>query len=208
MDTQLCSHRFDQTLASPNPERRLSPQPAALKIGRPLLGAVLMAAGMELGAATPLAARTLDELDTRQQAVIAAWEKGPLTQRRAVFVTAKPDLYGAYDERKSNVFKADEALLTYVEPVGYTWKPVGNGEFQFGVIVDFVVKSKDGKVLGGQEKLLTFTQKSRNKVQELMLNISLKLSGAPAGDYVVAYTIRDLNSPKASTFEQPFTIAN
>ncbi len=173
-----------------------------------MMKSVVIGAGLGLGMCAPLRANTLDEFEARQQAVVAAWEKGPLTQRRAVFVSVKPELYGAYEERKSNVFKAGEPLLTYVEPIGYTWKPVGNGEFQFGVVVDFVVKTRDGQILGGQEKLLTFAQKSRHKVQELMLNITLNVNGAPAGDYVVAYTIRDLNSAKASTFEQPFKIAN
>ena len=137
---------------------------------------------------------------------MVAWEKLPLTQKRAVFVTTKPEIYGGYEERKSNVFKPGEPLLTYVEPVGYTWKPNGSGEFQFGVVVDFLVKTPEGKILGGKEKLLTFAQKSRNRVQELMVNISLSVSGAPAGGYVVAYTIRDLYSSKVSTFEQPFRI--
>ena len=169
---------------------------------------VALGAGLAFGILTPLQAQTLAEVEARQQAVVEAWEKTPLTQRRSVFVTVKPEVYGAYDERTSNVFKAGEPIITYVEPVGYTWKPVGNGEFQFGVVTDFVIRSRNGKVLGGQEKFLTFSQRSRYKVQELMLNITLTLSDAFPGDYVVAYTIHDLNSDKSSTFEQPFTITN
>jgi len=63
---------------------------------------------------TPLWAQTLDEVEERQRAAVEAWEKTPLTQRRAVFVAAKPALYGAYDERKSNVFKEGEELITYL----------------------------------------------------------------------------------------------
>ncbi len=198
-------YTIDQDATSPDGTTPVRPRSVSRLPG---MKSVTIGLGLALGMLTPLQANMLDEFEARQQAVVAAWEKGPLMQRRAVFVTAKPELYGAYEERKSNVFKPGEPLLTYVEPIGYTWKPVGNGEFQFGVVVDFVVKTKDGEILGGKEKLLTFVQKSRHKVQELMLNIALNVNGAPAGDYVVAYTIRDINGAKASTFEQPFKIAN
>jgi len=64
-------------------------------------------------------------------------------------------------------------------------------------VTDVVVKTRDGKIIGGQERFLTFSQRSRYKVQELMLNMTLTLDGVPPGDYVVAYTIRDLNSTEA-----------
>lgn len=157
--------------------------------------------------AAPAHAQNLAEIERREQEVVSAWEKAPLGVRRAIFVDEKPKLFGAYTERASNVFRRGEPLLTYAEPVGYSWTPGPDG-FRFGVTLDFLVKSRDGKVLGGQEKFLTFSQVSRAKVRELMLNVDLNLSGAPAGDYVIQYTLHDVGNGRTATIEQPFRIVD
>jgi hypothetical protein len=54
---------------------------------------------------------------------------------------------------------------------------------------------------------LNYAQTSRHKVRELMVNITLNLTGAPPGDYVVEWRMRDDNSPKTVAFEQAFSIA-
>ena len=100
--------------------------------------------------ASASSAVTLEDIDALQQAVTDAWSKMPLTVRRVMFVTEKAPLLGAYTKRPTNVFKAGEKLLTYIELVGYTWKQQGN-MLNFGATVDFVIKGSDGKILGGQE---------------------------------------------------------
>lgn len=152
------------------------------------------------------ASPTVQDIDALRKQVTDAWERMPLTQRRAIFVSRPPELYGDYAERPSSTFKAGEKLVTYVEPVGYTWK--ANGEmFDFGVAVDFVVKSPDGKILAGQESFAKFVKSSRAKLQEFMLTLTLSVDGAPPGKYVLEYKLRDIGSDKTSTFAQPFTIA-
>jgi hypothetical protein len=157
-------------------------------------------------AARPAAQATVKDIEALQKAVTDAWEKMPLTQRRAIFVVESPPLYGAYVERPSNVFKPGEKLVTYVEPVGYTW--TSNGEmYDFGVSVDFTVKTAEGKILGGQEKFGNFVKTSRAKVQEFMVVLTVSLDGAPPGKYVLEYKLHDNGSDKVSSFSQPFTIA-
>ena len=95
--------------------------------------------------------QSLQDVERAQAALIAAWEKSPLTMRRALFVAKKAQGFGQYEERSSNVFKAGEPLIAYAEPVGYGWKDVGNGVFEFGFAVDFLIKSPDGKILAGQQ---------------------------------------------------------
>lgn len=169
---------------------------------RPILALVFLAAAS--GAAS---GQTIAEIERREAEVVAAWERTPLGVRRAVFVEARPKLFGAYTERAGAVFKPGEPLLTYAEPVGYSWTPDPEG-YRFGVTLDFLVKSRDGKVLGGQEKFLTFSQTSRSKVRELMLNVDLNLTGAPAGDYMVQYVLHDIGNGRTATIEQPFRIAD
>ena len=169
-------------------------------------GALSAGARAAMAAQGSSASAALRELDTLQRAVTDAWTRMPLTQRRAIFVAEKPELYGAYTERKSNVFAPGEPLVTYVEPVGYTWAAVADGEVEFGVTVDFTLKTPDGKILGGQEGFANTVLRSRYKNQEFMLTLTLNASGLTAGDYVLAYTLHDRGSTKTSSFEQPFKI--
>jgi hypothetical protein len=170
---------------------------------KPILVGLVMAAC----ALTPAFAQTVQDIDARQQAVVEAWEKTPLSIRRIFFVTEKASMYGAYSERKTNKFRAGEPLITYVEPVGYTWKPVADNAFQFGVIVDFSVKTASGQVLGGQDSLLHYNVVNRERVQEFMLNTTINLNGVKPGDYILTLTIHDVNDPSRTTkMDQPFTI--
>ena len=148
---------------------------------------------------------TLQDLDRLQQGVIDAWEKMPLLVRRAIFVTEKPQMIGAYSERRSNVFKSGENLLTYIEPVGYTWHRRGN-MFDFGLSADFVVKSADGKILDGKDNFAKVSLSSRTRLQEFMFNLTMSLDGIDPGNYVLEYTLHDQGSDKSVTVDQPFTI--
>jgi len=148
----------------------------------------------------------LAKINALQNAVADAWQKMALTQRRAVFVSARPESYGVYEERNSTIFKAGEKLITYVEPIGYTWTANADGTYNYGIFVDFLVKQSDGKVLGGQEKLLKFAKRSRVRNQELMLVLTLSLGAVEPGEYLVEYTLHDDQSKKESKFTQNFTI--
>jgi hypothetical protein len=158
-------------------------------------------------ALTPAFAQTVHDIDVRQQAVLEAWAKTPLSVRRILFVTEKAPMYGAYSERKTNKFRAGEPLISYMEPVGYTWKPVADNQFQFGVVVDFSVKTVGGEVLGGQDGLLHYNVVDRDRLQEFMLNTTINLNGFKPGDYILTLTIHDVNDPTRTTkTDQPFTI--
>ena len=162
------------------------------------------------GGAKPTAAPAnpaVAEIDALREAVAKAWLKSPLTWRRALFVRAPSPMFGAFEPRDGNVFKPGEKLITYVEPIGYVWKPTGDA-YEFGVSVDFIIKGADGKILAGQEKFGEFLNTSHEKPQEFMLNLTLSLDGAAPGDYVLRYTLHDLGGAKTATIEQPFVIAN
>src|SRR5438105_1187781 len=95
--------------------------------------------------------QSMEEFNKREAALLEAWEKMPLGVRRALFENQRAEGFGQYEERSSNVFKPGEKLIAYVEPVGYGFKEVGPGSFEFGFNVDFLIKSPDGKMLAGQE---------------------------------------------------------
>jgi hypothetical protein len=127
--------------------------------------------------------------------------------RRALFVADHPHGFGLYQERASNVFKPGEALVTDAEPVGYGAKDAGNSLLQFGFAVDFLIKSPDGQILTGQQDFARLTQQSYVRNLEFMPLLTLDVSGAPPGDYVGEYKLRDISGDKTTSFELPFKIA-
>ena len=165
------------------------------------LGAILLS----IGAA---AAQSLEEVDKRQAAVIEAWQKTPLTIRRALFIEGEPRGFGLYRERSTKDFKPGEKVVVYAEPVGYGWKDAGNGMFELGFIVDFLIKSKEGEVLAGKENFMRIATESHTRNMEFMVVLTLNMSSAPVGDYVVEYKLRDIASDKSATFEMPFKIVS
>jgi len=150
--------------------------------------------------------QTLADIDKRDAAVMEAWAATPLSVRRALFVEGHPDGFGQYVERSSSAFKKGEKLVTYAEPAGYGWKDIGNGTYEFGFKVDFLLKTPDGKVLAGQEDFADLSQKSHARNREFMVILTLNVTGAPPGDYVIEYRLRDVTGAKTGAFSQPFKI--
>lgn len=152
-------------------------------------------------------AQTLEEIDRREAAVIEAWNATALSVRKAFFVAQHPDGFGQYVERAGNVFKPGEKLVTYAEPVGYGWKDAGDGIFEFGLLVDFAVRSPTGEVLAGKEDFARLVERSHARNREFMVVLTLDVHDAPPGAYVLRYTLRDITGPKTVAFDLPFKIA-
>jgi len=152
-------------------------------------------------------AETSPDLDRAEAAVVAAWIKAPLGVRRAFFVARPPEGFGIYERRPSNRFKPGETLFVYAEPVGFGWKPVGGDRVEFGFEVDFVIKKRDGTIIGGKDNFARLALQSHSRNREFMLKLSLDVAGVPSGDYVLQYRLRDIASDKSMSFELPFTIA-
>jgi hypothetical protein len=168
---------------------------------------IVSAAVLLIGFADIGNAQSLEEIGRREAAVVEAWAATPLTIRQAFFVAEHPKGFGQYVKRPDNVFKPGEKLVAYAEPVGYGWKDVGNGEYEFGFKVDFLIKSPDGKLLTGQENFADLAEKSHARNREFMVVLTLDVEGAPPGDYVLEYKLHDVTNDKATTFNLPFKIA-
>ena len=151
-------------------------------------------------------AQSLEEIDKRQAALIEAWEKTPLTIRRALFIKGEPRGFGLYEERGSKEFKKGEKIVVYAEPVGFGWKDAGKGMFELGFVVDFHIKSRAGEVLAEKENFMRIATESHTRNLEFMVVLTLNMSSAPAGDYVVEYKLHDIASDKTAVFEMPFKV--
>ena len=157
---------------------------------------------------TTAGAQSLEEVDKRRAALIEAWQQTPLTIRKAIFVKSEPRGFGLYQEHASNEFRPGEKVVVYAEPVGYGWKDLGNGRFELGFVVDFVIKSKDGEILAGKDNFMRIATDTHTRNLEFMVVLTLNRSSAPAGDYVIEYKLHDIASDKTASFQMPFKIAS
>ena len=149
---------------------------------------------------------TLGDVEAAESALADLWTRVPYTARHVMFVSRKASVYGDYEPRPSAVFAPGEALVTYLEPVGYAWKTLSPGTYGFGVTIDFEILTPAGKVLGGQKAFQTVELSSRYRNREFFVSLTLTVDGIAPGDYVLAYTLHDTAGGRAARTEQPFTI--
>jgi hypothetical protein len=114
--------------------------------------------------------------------------------------------YGIYEEHKSNVFKPGEKIALYIEPIGFTHRPITGTTnksetlYLSNFTADVIISDKAGKVLGGVQNLPVSEILSHHKNNEISLTVSLTQSNPfPVGDYMVKYLIRDV--PSGNTFQ-------
>lgn len=131
----------------------------------------------------------------------------PFSISKAVYVSEPPLGYGIYTPRASSEFKANEPLISYVEPLGLTWKAADEaGKQQTKFTVDFDILDEAGDVLAGQKAFGSFSFTGLFRNQELFTHLTLDVSSAPPGKYTLRYTFNDTNSGKSAVVDQPFTI--
>lgn len=130
----------------------------------------------------------------------------PLTIGKAAFVDGVPTAYSIYKPRADSVFRSGEPLVTYVEPIGLTWKTTGDGKTQTNFTVDFELADSKGDVLAAQKAFGNFSFVGFVRNQEIFTHLTLDITGAQPGDYVLRYTLNDTGSGRSVNFEQPFTL--
>lgn len=187
----------------------------------PFLAALATAASIgfdaEAGPLSDAAARAESQASTGDTA--AAWETlrqavGDFSQTlpfaigKAVFVTAAPAGYAMYEPKQDSTFKAGEKLVSYVEPVGLTWKKASDeGKVETRFTVDLDILNPDGDVLASRKAFGDFIFTGFMRNQEIYATLTVDISSAPAGDYVLRYRFNDINSGESATVDQPFQIA-
>ncbi|WP_157738828.1 hypothetical protein [Labrenzia sp. VG12] len=151
------------------------------------------------------AGKGVEAIDLMRQALFDVWNEAPMAIQTATYVTAPADGYGIYTARAGDSFASGEPLLIYLEPVGFDWKQQ-DGLYNSLLTVDFDLTSPEGKVLAGQKGFGRFNFKSHVPNTEYMANLTLNVSGAPAGDYVLVLTVNDEHGGGSAKVDLPFTI--
>jgi len=181
------------------------------------IGATIILVLCELAVAGPLqdkageaeaalsAGKGGEAITLMREALFEAWKETPVAIPTATYVAAPADGFGIYAARDGNVFAAGEPLLIYLEPTGFDWKQQ-DGLYLSLLTVDFDLTSSDGNVLAGQKGFGRFDFKSHVPNTEYMANLTLNVSGAPAGDYVLVLTVNDVNGGGSAKVDMPFSI--
>jgi hypothetical protein len=146
-----------------------------------------------------------EAMDILRRAIDSVMARAPLSLRRVQFIAEPPKGFGIYQPRGNNVFRAGEPLIIYAEPIGVGWKMEG-GLNRSLILVDFELRKPDGKILGGQKEFGRFEFTSREQNHEIMTHLTIRISGAPNGSYVIAATYRDQVADKSANLELPFEI--
>jgi hypothetical protein len=151
--------------------------------------------------------QSLDAIDKCDEAVREAWAKTPFVLRNALFVTGSPEAFGSYTPRSPAPFKSGEQMIVYVEPVAFEWKSLEDGQCEFGFTVDLLVKTAAGQTILEKNKFGTMMFKSRAQNREVFLKLTVNLTGATPGDYLLDFRVHDAEAADAvATFELPITL--
>jgi hypothetical protein len=145
-----------------------------------------------------------DAVAAFDQATDAFWNASPLTFRTAVLAD-RIQSYGDYLPRSAAPFKAGDAALVYLEPIGFGWAAEGDG-FKARLETDVEIRSTGGLIMGKAAKFGSVERTSREKIRELNLSVRLPLPALKPGDYELMLTVRDLVSGKSGTVSLPLTL--
>jgi hypothetical protein len=147
----------------------------------------------------------IEALATLSTAQDKVWQKSPLLFRKTVFVASDPKGFGIYDLHDGDTFKRSEKIILYAEPVGYGYRK--DGELNvIDLSLDFEVKAKDGRLIGGQKDFANPQLRSRVQNHEFFVKVTYDFSAVPAGQYEVRTTVNDKATGKSGSFVLPFTL--
>lgn len=168
--------------------------------------ALLLSTALSLFAAM---AHADDALVSAQQAYDAAWDAAPLAIPTATLIESRAAGFGIYTPRATHVYKPGEPVMIYSEPVGFGYKDAGEGKYTFGFTLDLAIAQADGTEAFRQDGWQHVELTSRTKNHEFMLTIDLDFGATPppAGDYVLNFTIHDMNSTETAPISLPITIS-
>jgi hypothetical protein len=172
-----------------------------LSAGAADIGGLLDRARAANGRADPAAA-----IEALEQALEAVRTEAPLVLAVFTLVDRPAKLYGDYVPSGDTVLKLGEPLHFYTEPKNLVYVRKSEGTLEASFKADVRIMGADGTSLFEQADVGSWPFASRSRVQDVFMNITLTLTGAPPGDYTVEFTVRDGNSSKTARATQRITL--
>ena len=133
--------------------------------------------------------------------------------KKDLFTFSKPQGYGAYEERNSNVFQPGETIYLYIEPSGFAYKTLQDDRGSILYSIAFsptaTIYDKNGNLLTGPLEIPNTEIISHYKNKEIFIPFTITQSTPfPPGEYIFKYTITDINSGNSFDIVKNLTISN
>jgi hypothetical protein len=151
--------------------------------------------------------KSVEAIEALDQATTSLWDKLPLSFRKVLWIAETARSFGGYTPRQTNVYKAGDEMIVYAEPVGFSWRKVGD-MWQSDLAADLTLKTRDGKPVHFQKDLGKGGMSSRARNREYNIRLTVTMADIPAGEYVAEFAVRDAVSGKSGTFSLPFVITS
>ncbi len=131
-----------------------------------------------------------------QEGVRQLWQEIPFSVGNVRLVENLTD----YRNKNGNTYSGEDKIYLTSQIFGHNIRRTGDS-YMINVAVDFLVKTPEGKVLGGINDILQYNRITPIPVTDFYLNLTYSLGKAPAGTYIIQTTVRDLNSQKSTRFD-------
>jgi hypothetical protein len=145
---------------------------------------------------------SLDAWTALSRAQAAVSNQSTLSFRKAIIVDGPPLGFGMYTPRANNVFKDNDEITVYLEPVGLHWTQE-NGVYHSLAMMDYELRTPDGKILAGQRGFGKMDFKSHEQNQEVMYKVDLRFHGAHPGKYILVLTCHETSTGHTTSTEFP-----
>lgn len=145
-------------------------------------------------------------IEALEQALEKVRVEAPLSAKPFLLVTQPAKYFGDYTPRANAAFRGGEAQYFYMEPKNLVNLRTAAGAYEPAFDVDLQILTAAGQVVASQERFAAFRLPTKSPVQDIFLNLEVKLSGVPPGEYKVRFVVRDANSKKTLSVTQPITM--
>lgn len=146
---------------------------------------------------------TAKALERADKAVFSLWQQAPFKVAYWTLQKGKAGGYGIYQPREDNVYLKDEPIYIYIEPWAYKLAQLAPDVFGLALAMDAYVMDTSGKVLFGKENFLKMAKKSHRRARQMYINVTMNLTGAPAGKYIIKLVVKDLVGGGQSAIRVP-----
>ena len=145
-------------------------------------------------------------IEALEQALEAVRTEAPLVLAAFTLVDRPAKLFGDYAASRDTALGRSEPLRFYMEPKNLVYVRKSDGTLETTFKADVRILGADGTLLFERADIGSWQFVSRSRVQDVFMNLELTLTGAPAGDYTVEFTVRDGNSSKTARVSQKVTL--
>ena len=135
-------------------------------------------------------ARPAAALDSLRQAIVLLWAKLPFSVTNVHVLDADAYQQGSLRARADKPFQPEEALIIYLEPVGFQVKE-DKGVFHYHLAVDFKIVDAWGHEVASRQNFSSLTGPGFSFPDRLSMVVTYNLLGLTPGQYKVFTTLRD-----------------